>query len=149
LTTNGLTNGKRPKGFQPGNKLAVGQKRGRHKTTEMMKTLVMDAAGDLGWDGKGKDGTRGWLRRQAKEHPRDYLKLMGKLMPQYIAFEMRTQINAMFRMATERSYESVAEARRALEEDGINVEALVPHLNDLAPRGDEDNGADGNGTSES
>jgi hypothetical protein len=118
-------------GFQPGNKLAAGNKRGPDKYTTMIKTLVLDAAGDLGYDGNGLDGTRGWLRRQAKDLPRDYLKLMGKLMPQYIALEMRTQINAMFRMSTEREYESVEDARKALEDDGITIDNLMPHLDAL------------------
>jgi hypothetical protein len=41
--------------FEEGNQLAAGTKRGPARATTMMKTLVMDAAGDLGFDGKGHD----------------------------------------------------------------------------------------------
>jgi hypothetical protein len=100
----------------------------------MMKTLVMDAAGDLGFDGKGKDGTRGWLRRQALEHPKDYLKLlMGKMMPAWVMLEMRTQMNAVIRHSTEREdYDSLEEAKRALEDDGITIDHFLPHLDALS-----------------
>jgi hypothetical protein len=73
--------------FQPGNKMAASRKGKPNRVTDMMRTLVMDAAGDVGYDGKGKDGARGYLRRQAKDYPRDYLKLMGKMKPAWAMLE--------------------------------------------------------------
>jgi hypothetical protein len=122
--------------FEAGNQLAAGTKRGPSRATNMMKTLVMDAAGDLGFDGKGRDGTRGWLRRQALDHPKDYLKLMGKMMPAYVMLEMKTQVNALIRHSTEREdYQSLDEAKRALEEDGITLDHFLPHLDAILPDG--------------
>jgi hypothetical protein len=123
--------------FQPGNKLAASRKGKPNRVTDMMRTLVMDAAGDLGYDGKGKNGARGYLRRQAEKYPRDYLKLMGKMLPTWLMLEMRTQMNALIGTSTERSYETVEEAERALEEDGITGDHLMPHLDEVLPPASE------------
>jgi hypothetical protein len=96
-----------------------------------MRSLVTDAVADLGFDGKGKDGTRGWLRRQAIDYPRDYLVLIGKMMPLTLALDMQLQMRALVHISTERDYESVAQARRALEEDGITIDHFLPHADVL------------------
>jgi hypothetical protein len=124
--------------FKPGNKLGAGRKGKPNRVTDIMRTLVMDAAGDVGYDGKGKDGARGYLRRHAQDHPRDYLKLMGKMMPTWLMLEMRTQMNAVITHSTEREdYASLEEAKRALQDDGITIDHFLPHL-DLLPDKEKD-----------
>jgi hypothetical protein len=57
---------------------------------------------------------------------------MGKMMPAWVMLEMRTQMNAVIRHSTEREdYESLDEARRALQDDGITIDHFLPHLDAL------------------
>lgn len=134
----GLVKGQRPP--PPPNKFDGKRKRGPAKATEIMRNMVTDAVADLGFDGKGKDGARGWLRRQAIDHPCEYLRLIGKMMPFTLSMEMRLQIDALLHRSTERDYETVADARRALEDDGITIDHFLPHADvlDLQANEEED-----------
>jgi hypothetical protein len=51
---------------------------------------------------------------------------MGKMMPTWLMLEMRTQFNHMMRLSTEREYETVEEAVRALAEEGIVIDHEDP-----------------------
>ena len=63
--------------FQPGNKSGLPRRRGsKNRVTAAKRRLVIEAIADLGCDGRGRDGARGWLREQCRLHPRAYLRLM-------------------------------------------------------------------------
>ena len=59
-----------------------GRKKGvPNKLTTTLKTAIMLAAAAEGSDGKGKDGLVGYLRMVARDMPKTYTHLLGKLLP--------------------------------------------------------------------
>lgn len=58
---------------------------GENVITKDLKRGIIDAAAELGSDGNGTDGLKGWLRTCAAKHPKAYLSLLSKLVPMQIA----------------------------------------------------------------
>jgi hypothetical protein len=68
--------------FQKGQVKKGGRKKGvQNKFTVGLKQAILQAAEDVGQDGKGQDGLLGYLRRQAVENPPAYMVLLGKVLP--------------------------------------------------------------------
>jgi hypothetical protein len=55
-------------GMQKGTTISI-----HRNAVQRFNDVITDAAGDIGYDGKGMDGFRGWLRKQAQDRPADYL----------------------------------------------------------------------------
>ena len=53
----------------------------RGKDMVVLSELIKYAAELNGSDGKGKDGLQGWLRTMCARYPKQFLSLMGKLLP--------------------------------------------------------------------
>jgi hypothetical protein len=60
----------------------------RNQLSEAKRRAVIEAMGDLGWDGRGRDGARGYLRRQAVLRPRGYLRLFFRCAQADLAREL-------------------------------------------------------------
>jgi hypothetical protein len=59
-----------------------GRKKGTpNKLTRAIKDAIIEAAELHGKDGKGKDGTVGYMLKLASEDPRTFAGLLGKAMP--------------------------------------------------------------------
>lgn len=69
--------------FQPGNALASG--RGPNKITQDLKQGIVGAAAELGYDGKGKGGLQGYLKMLAKDYPKQFTSLLGRVIPLQIS----------------------------------------------------------------
>lgn len=52
-----------------------------NKLTRELKEAILEAANDVGENGRGKDGLVGYLRKAAVKHPKQYLSLLGKVLP--------------------------------------------------------------------
>jgi hypothetical protein len=52
-----------------------------NKSTRIIKDAILAAAGNVGYDGHGKDGLVGYLSRIAREHPQTMCSLLAKLLP--------------------------------------------------------------------
>lgn len=64
----------------------MGRKKGvPNKTTQFLKDAILLAAEDVGEDGKGRGGLTGYCRFLAKEEPKAFAGLMGKVLPTQIA----------------------------------------------------------------
>ena len=86
-----------------------GRVKGRpNKVTMMLRDAILLAADDLGEDGKGTDGMRGWLRWLAKRHPDLYTPLMAKVLPIQVSVDAakprKMTLEEMAREARERGY---------------------------------------------
>jgi hypothetical protein len=77
---------------------------------------ILKAAAQVGEDGKGKDGIFGYFRRLAKNDPKSFLALLGRLPPENNA----QPTDAL----AEETYETVEEAAEALMKLGIDVRSL-------------------------
>lgn len=73
--------------------MAAGQKTGGrvkgtpNKTTALLKEAILGAATSTGSDGKGKDGLMGYCAFLAKEEPKAFAQLLGKVLPMQITGE--------------------------------------------------------------
>lgn len=65
--------------FRPGN---PGKPKGAvsHRSRDL-KEAILGAARDVGEDGKGADGLRGYLRFVARKDPKAYCALLGRVLP--------------------------------------------------------------------
>lgn len=52
-----------------------------NKTTAALKDAVLLAAEEIGVDGEGKDGLKGYLKMLAMTEPKAYAGLLGKIIP--------------------------------------------------------------------
>lgn len=52
-----------------------------NKTTAMLKEAILLAAEEVGEDGQGTDGLKGYLRTLARTEPKSYSTLLGKVLP--------------------------------------------------------------------
>lgn len=52
-----------------------------NKTTAQLKEAILLAAEQTGADGKGKEGTVGYLKLLAREEPKAFAGLLGKVLP--------------------------------------------------------------------
>lgn len=74
---------------KPSGAAAMGAGPGRpkgipNKLTSLLRDAILVAAGDVGEDGKGKGEIIGYCRFLAKEEPRAFATLMGKILPTQI-----------------------------------------------------------------
>lgn len=70
-----------PKGTRPPN---AGKGRGKgavNVVTRIIKEATIAAAAAEGADGHGKDGLEGYLRRLARNEPRSFASLLGRIIP--------------------------------------------------------------------
>ena len=105
-------------GMQKGQVVSI-----KREAFERLRTVAMDAAGDVGYDGDGMNGVRGWLKKQAEQRPEAYLAFLAKILPLSLVIEAKTQINNFFGG----DYETVADVREVLEEQGIEIDqVLIP-----------------------
>jgi hypothetical protein len=122
--------------FKPGHPRYGGMQKGqvvsiKREAFERLRTVAMDAAGDVGYDGDGMNGVRGWLKKQAEQRPEAYLAFLAKILPLSLVIEAKTQINNFFGG----DYETVADVREALEEQGIEIDqVLIPDARDVKSR---------------
>ena len=72
----------RPKGYP---KTGGRQKGTPNKNTSLLKQAILDAATEVGLDGKGKEGLTGYCKLLAKEHPSSFSGLLGKVLPTQVA----------------------------------------------------------------
>lgn len=69
-----------------GKRKGAGRKKGvPNKLTTSLKDAILGAGADVGQDGKGKDGLRGYLRHVASSDVKAYSALLGKVLPMQIA----------------------------------------------------------------
>lgn len=72
----------KPGVFQKGHVPTVRRRAGtRNRITTDLKHGIIEGAAKHGEDGKGKGGVNGYLAWAARKYPRDYLKLIGRLLP--------------------------------------------------------------------
>lgn len=63
-----------------------GRKKGTpNKTTSDLRKAILLAAEECGFDGEGKEGTMGYLKRLALNEPKSFAGLLGKILPTTIA----------------------------------------------------------------
>lgn len=55
-----------------------------NKTTALLKDAIISAAELQGQDGNGKDGLVGYCQFLAKEEPRAFASLMGRVLPMQV-----------------------------------------------------------------
>lgn len=84
--------------------MATGQKTGGrskgtpNKTTAMLKEAILGAATNTGSDGRGKDGLMGYCGFLAKEEPKAFAALLGKVLPMQITGEDGDAIKTVTRI---------------------------------------------------
>ena len=60
----------------------MGRRKGsRNKVTGLLKTAILEAAAIVGSDGNGKDGLTGYCCFLARNEPRAFAQLLGKVLP--------------------------------------------------------------------
>jgi len=64
-----------------GKKTGGRQKGSLNKTTQALKDAILLAAGKVGEDEKGKGGLIGYLTYLAKEEPKAFASLLGRVLP--------------------------------------------------------------------
>jgi len=52
-----------------------------NRTTRALKEAILAAAGEVGEDGEGKGGLQGYLKRIAVQHPKEFVSLLGRVLP--------------------------------------------------------------------
>ena len=73
------------KSFKKGKPKTGGRKPGvPNKLTREIKEAILAGGEQVGYDGKGKDGLPGYFRRLARDYPKDYAALIGKMLPMKI-----------------------------------------------------------------
>lgn len=93
-----------------------GQKVGSvNHTTKLLSEAILLAAELEGSDGAGKDKLVGFFRRVAKEDPRAFGMLLGRVLP--LQAESNTDSVPV-------TYRTVEEVRRELEERGISLDVM-------------------------
>ena len=96
----------------------VGRAKGTpNKFTTLLKDAIVTAAEKLGRDGRGKDGTVGYLMWLARVEPAVYGRLLEKVMPMQL--EVTDKSKKLY---------TAEEARAALEERGLPVPQSLADL---------------------
>jgi hypothetical protein len=90
-----------------------------NKYTAKMRDLILETAEGVGYDGKGKDGVLGYLKRCAEEERVAFLNAMVKLVPP----RLHALIDAS--VTVEHEYETVEEAKDALAAEGIILDQVL------------------------
>jgi hypothetical protein len=90
----------------------------KNKVTMHMREMVMLASEKVGENGRGRDGTVGFLCRLARREPKAFAQLLGKLIPLQIEQDPNPPEQV------HRHYHSVADIRAALKQRGLNVDEI-------------------------
>jgi hypothetical protein len=76
--------------FPKGHKPIVRRRHGsQNKITRDLKNGIVYGAAKHGSDGKGKGGLWGYLAMAAREYPKEYLKLLARLLPYTISADTK------------------------------------------------------------
>lgn len=71
--------------FKPGNGGGPGRGAGKpNRVTTLLKDAIIMAAEKVGEDGDGKDELVGYLKRLAKNEPKAFAGLLGRVLPYHI-----------------------------------------------------------------
>jgi hypothetical protein len=66
----------------------TGRKKGTpNKTTQVLKDAILLAAEEVGQDGEGKGGLKGYLQMVAKSDVKAFSTLLGKVLPMQVTGE--------------------------------------------------------------
>jgi hypothetical protein len=100
-----------------------GERRGRkagvpNKIPPLLKDAILEAASLVGYDGLGKDGLVGYLKRMAVYYPESFIPLLGRLV--------RLQAGARVDVP-EKVHRTVEEIQAALEEKWSHRSAPRTH----------------------
>jgi len=87
----------------------------RGKDVRVLSELIKAAAELNGSDGKGKDGLEGWLREMCKRYPKQFLSLMGKLLPLEVRVQAQPPPVKVFQFTDEMLTRFTPEQREQLE----------------------------------
>jgi hypothetical protein len=115
-------NHRQHKGGAPkGHKRYGGRQKGTpNKYNQYMRDAILAAAAKVGSDGRGKDGVDGYLERCARTDCMEYLKAMVKLVPH----KLHAIIDHTITLENVH-YETVEEAREALEREGVIIDQIL------------------------
>jgi len=58
-----------------------------------LRTLILDAAAAIGFDGNGREGLLGYLKYAASTYPKQYMALISKVMP--LQVDSKSTINVI------------------------------------------------------
>jgi hypothetical protein len=58
-----------------------------------LRTLILDAAAAIGFDGGGRDGLLGYLKYAASTYPKQYMALLSKVLP--LQIDSKSTINVI------------------------------------------------------
>ena len=102
-----------PSRYQNLKPIRKGERRGRkagvpNKIPPLLKVAVLEAASQLGFDGMGKDGLVGYLKRAAVYYPESFIPLLGRLV--------RLQAGASVDVPEKVTYRTIEKIQAALKE---------------------------------
>ena len=112
-------NGRNAPLFAKGNNASGGRPAGvPNKITTLLKDAIVMAAQLVGEDRKGKNGLVGYLKWMAKNEPKSFAALMGRVIPLHVVGDMDH---------THRVFASKEAIKEQLKERGIPIEVVYPH----------------------
>ena len=92
------------KSTRGGKRPGSGRKKGvPNKLNTLLKDEILQAAGDIGEDGAGEGGLRGYLRHVAKTEPKSYASLIGRVLPLQVTGEGGGPVAIQFSTVYERA----------------------------------------------
>lgn len=115
-----------PYRFKPRRQKEGGRRLGStNEVPRLLKDAIILAAELEGSNGQGSDKLLGFFRKVAREDPRGFVKLLGRVLPLQVekpTAEVREEV----------PYKSVDEVRRELVRRGITVDLVARILQDPA-----------------
>ena len=97
------------------------------KALNDIRKLILEAADEVGEDGAGKDGAKGYLKMLATEHPPVFAQLLVKTMP--------NRMEAVVESNTHVTFTSVAEVEAEIQRRGLPPMQLLESPPELPDRG--------------
>lgn len=92
-----------------------------NKITRQLKDAIIMAAEQCGEDGKGKDQLVGYLKRLARNYPKTFAALLGRVLPMQITGKIEGEATLHVK------YKSVEEVKAELKERGLPIPDRVFH----------------------
>jgi hypothetical protein len=92
----------------------TGKPAGPMRTTAVLKDAILYAAQKVGSDGRGLNGLVGYLTFCARFYPKEYITLLGKVLPLQIVAESKVV----------HEYRSSEEIKRDLAERGVPIDRI-------------------------
>lgn len=118
---------KQPHRFKVGHPQWGGRKRGvLPSRPTMIREAALEAAILEGWDGQGKDGLVGFMRRLCNADISKFASILQSIMP--LQLEQQMNVNVV--------YETVEQVQQEMERRGLTREALL-ELADMTIEHDE------------